>query len=88
MGKGVTHVKEGDWPACLAFINAGGRRTHCSVDGDAARKPVEHRLSVNGGFADYVLADPNYVGHLAGQCRLQRIAPVGQRGRVTVYAKA
>lgn len=40
--------------------------------------------SVNGGFADYVLADPNYVGHLPDNVGFNEIAPVLCAG-VTVY---
>jgi propanol-preferring alcohol dehydrogenase len=40
--------------------------------------------SVNGGFADYVVADPNYVGHLPANVDFIEIAPVLCAG-VTVY---
>lgn len=40
--------------------------------------------SVNGGFADYVVADPNFVGHLPKEIGFNEIAPVLCAG-VTVY---
>ena len=40
--------------------------------------------SVNGGFADYVLADPDYVGHLPDGLEFAPAAPVLCAG-VTVY---
>ena len=40
--------------------------------------------SVNGGFAEYVVADPNYVGHLPANVDFVEIAPVLCAG-VTVY---
>jgi propanol-preferring alcohol dehydrogenase len=40
--------------------------------------------SVNGGFAEYVLADPDYVGHLPDNVDLIDIAPILCAG-VTVY---
>ena len=40
--------------------------------------------SVNGGFAEYVLADPDYVGHLPANVGFAEIAPVLCAG-VTVY---
>jgi propanol-preferring alcohol dehydrogenase len=40
--------------------------------------------SVNGGFAEYVLADPNYVGHLPNTLDWETAAPILCAG-VTVY---
>ena len=40
--------------------------------------------SVNGGFAQYVLADPNYVGHLPDGLEFEMAAPILCAG-VTVY---
>ena len=40
--------------------------------------------SVNGGFAEYVLADPNYVGHLPDSLDWDTAAPILCAG-VTVY---
>ena len=40
--------------------------------------------SVNGGYAEFVLADPNYVGHLPKSANFVEIAPILCAG-VTVY---
>ena len=40
--------------------------------------------SVNGSYAEYVLADPDYVGHLPAQVAFDEIAPILCAG-VTVY---
>ena len=40
--------------------------------------------SVNGGFADYVVADPNFVGHLPANVDFAEMAPILCAG-VTVY---
>jgi D-arabinose 1-dehydrogenase-like Zn-dependent alcohol dehydrogenase len=40
--------------------------------------------SVNGGFAEYAIADPNYVGHLPDNVSFTDIAPILCAG-VTVY---
>jgi propanol-preferring alcohol dehydrogenase len=40
--------------------------------------------TVNGGYAEYVLADPGYVGHLPGNVGFSEIAPILCAG-VTVY---
>ena len=40
--------------------------------------------TVNGGFADYVLADPAYVGHLPPALSFESLAPILCAG-VTTY---
>ena len=52
--------------------------------GDALQSQKNTGYSVNGGFADYVVADPNYVGRLPGNIDFAEIAPVLCAG-VTVY---
>jgi D-arabinose 1-dehydrogenase-like Zn-dependent alcohol dehydrogenase len=41
---------------------------------------------VNGGYAEYVLADPDYVGHLPQQVAFDQIAPILCAG-VTVFKR-
>ena len=48
------------------------------------RDAAQHRLLVNGGFAEYALADANYVGLLPKDVGFVEIAPVLCAG-VTVY---
>ena len=48
------------------------------------RDATETGYSVNGSFAEYVVADPNYVGHLPGNVGFIDTAPILCAG-VTVY---
>ena len=59
--------------------------THC-LGGWETLCEEQHNTgySVNGSFAEYVLADPNYVGHLPGNVSFVDIAPILCAG-VTVY---
>lgn len=85
VGAGVASVKEGDrvgvpwlYSACGHCENCvGGWETLCASQRNTG-------YSVNGGFADYVLADPNYVGHLPAGLDFGAAAPVMCAG-VTVY---
>ena len=52
--------------------------------GDPVRRAEEHRYSVAGGFAEYVLADPDFVGHLPDGLEFAPAAPILCAG-VTVY---
>ncbi len=85
VGRGVTSVKEGDrvgipWlhSACSHCHHCvGGWETLCTDQSNTG-------YSVNGGFAEYVLADPDYVGHLPDKVDFGAAAPVLCAG-VTVY---
>lgn len=86
VGRGVTSVKEGDrvgvpWlhhacGHCNACVT--GWETLCRVD------PQYTGYTVNGGFAEYVEADPTYVGHLPDKLDFAPAAPILCAG-VTVY---
>lgn len=85
VGQGVRHVKEGDrvgvpwlYTACRHCRHClGGWETLCTSQKNTG-------YSVNGGFAEYVIADPEYVGHLPANVPFPEIAPVLCAG-VTVY---
>ncbi|WP_297321995.1 alcohol dehydrogenase AdhP [uncultured Bartonella sp.] len=85
VGRGVKHVKEGDRVGVPWLYTACGCCSHCLAGWETL---CEHQLntgySVNGGFADYVVADPNYVGHLPKNISFNEIAPILCAG-VTVY---
>lgn len=85
VGPGVTIVKEGDRVGVPWLHTACGHCRHC-VGGWETLCPEQANTgySVNGGFAEYVLADPNYVGHIPKDLDLQPAAPVLCAG-VTVY---
>ena len=85
VGAGVKHVKEGDRVGVPWLYDACGHCTHC-LGGWETLCEEQHNTgySVNGSFAEYVLADPNYVGHLPGNVSFVDIAPILCAG-VTVY---
>ncbi|CAH1665567.1 alcohol dehydrogenase AdhP [Chelatococcus asaccharovorans] len=85
VGAGVTHVKEGDRVGVPWLYTACGHCRHCLGGWETLCVEQQNTgYSVNGGFADYVIADPNYVGHLPANLGFVEIAPVLCAG-VTVY---
>ncbi len=85
VGKGVTTVKEGDRVGVPWLHTACGHCRHC-VGGWETLCPEQANTgySVDGGFAEYVLADPEYVGHLPDGTDFAPMAPILCAG-VTVY---
>ena len=84
-GTGVSHVKEGDRVGVPWLYTACGHCRYCL----GGREPLCEQqqntgYSVNGGFAEYVVADPNYVGRLPDNVSFVDIAPILCAG-VTVY---
>lgn len=85
VGRGVKHVKEGDRVGVPWLYTACGHCAHCLGGWETLCEEQQNTgYSVNGGFADYVIADPNYVGHLPSNIDFVEIAPVLCAG-VTVY---
>ncbi|WP_436286664.1 alcohol dehydrogenase AdhP [Solimonas marina] len=85
VGAGVTHVKEGDRVGVPWLYSACGHCEHCLGGWETlCESQLNTGYSVNGGFAEYVIADPNYVGHLPRGADFVEIAPVLCAG-VTVY---
>ncbi len=85
VGAGVKHVKEGDRVGVPWLYTACGHCTHCLGGWETLCEEQQNTgYSVNGGFADYVIADPNFVGHLPANADFLEIAPVLCAG-VTVY---
>ena len=85
VGAGVRHVKEGDRVGVPWLYTACGYCRHCLGGWETLCESQQNTgYSVNGGFADYVVADPNYVGHLPKNVDFLEIAPVLCAG-VTVY---
>ncbi|CAH1651356.1 MULTISPECIES: alcohol dehydrogenase AdhP [unclassified Chelatococcus] len=85
VGAGVTHVKEGDRVGVPWLYTACGHCRHCLGGWETLCVEQQNTgYSVNGGFADYVIADPNYVGHLPANIGFVEIAPILCAG-VTVY---
>lgn len=85
IGRNVKHVKEGDRVGVPWLHSACGYCTHCLGGWETlCEAQTNTGYSVNGGFADYTLADPAYVGHLPARIGFVEIAPVLCAG-VTVY---
>lgn len=85
VGAGVTTVKEGDRVGVPWLYSACGHCVHCLGGWETlCETQLNTGYSVNGGFAEYVVADPNYVGHLPSTIGFAEIAPVLCAG-VTVY---
>ena len=84
-GAGVKQVKEGDRVGVPWLYSACGHCRHCLGGWETLCTEQQNTgYSVNGGFAEYVLADPDYVGHLPSNVDFAEVAPVLCAG-VTVY---
>jgi propanol-preferring alcohol dehydrogenase len=64
-------------PAAIADIAMPGGKRSCKQQQNTG-------YSANGSFAEYALADPDYVGHLPDSVSFIEIAPILCAG-VTVY---
>ena len=85
VGTNVAHVKEGDRVGVPWLYSACGHCEHCLGGWETLCETQRNTgYSVNGGFAEYALADANYVGHLPANIGFVEIAPVLCAG-VTVY---
>lgn len=85
VGTGVTHIKEGDRVGVPWLHTACGRCEHCITGWETLCDSQQMTgYTVNGGYAEYVLADPGYVGRLPDTLEFAPAAPVLCAG-VTVY---
>ncbi len=85
VGAGVTHVKEGDRVGVPWLHTACGHCEHCITGWETLCDSQQMTgYTVNGGYAEYVLADPGYVGKLPDTLEFAPAAPVLCAG-VTVY---
>ncbi|MBJ3776173.1 alcohol dehydrogenase AdhP [Acuticoccus mangrovi] len=85
VGADVTAVKEGDRIGVPWLHTACGHCEHCRTGWETLCYDQQMTgYTVNGGFAEYVLADPDYVGHLPDALEFGPAAPVLCAG-VTVY---
>lgn len=85
VGAGVTAVKEGDRVGVPWLHTACGHCKYCLSGWETLCDGQQNTgYSVNGGFAEYVLADPDYVGHLPAGIDFAMAAPILCAG-VTVY---
>ena len=85
VGRRRAAVKEGDRVGVPWLHTACGHCEHCLTGWETLCDEQQNTgYSVNGGFAEYVLADPDYVGHLPDNVSFVEIAPMLCAG-VTVY---
>lgn len=85
VGAGVTHIKEGDRVGIPWLHSACGHCEHCLGGWETLCHAQSNTgYSVNGGFAEYSLAEAEYVGHLPDSVGFVEIAPILCAG-LTVY---
>ncbi|HGV4155691.1 TPA: alcohol dehydrogenase AdhP [Escherichia coli] len=85
VGAGVKHIREGDRVGVPWLYSACGHCEHCLGGWETLCHSQQNAgYSVNGKFAEYCLADANYVGLLPDNVDFHHIAPVLCAG-VTVY---
>lgn len=84
-GKNVKTVKEGDAVGVPWLYSACGTCEHCITGWETLCESQQNAgYSVDGGYAEYVIADPQYVGHLPDDVNFLEMAPILCAG-VTVY---
>jgi propanol-preferring alcohol dehydrogenase len=85
LGAGVTIVKEGDRVGVPWLYSACGHCEYCLSAWETVCDEAQFGgYTQNGGFADYVLADPNYVAHIPKGLGPKEAAPLICAG-VTTY---
>jgi propanol-preferring alcohol dehydrogenase len=85
VGRGVKLLKEGDRVGVPWLHTACGHCEHCITGWETLCDSQQMTgYTVNGGYAEYTLADPGYVGRLPGALAFAPAAPVLCAG-VTVY---
>ena len=85
VGAGVTIVKEGDRIGVPWLYSACGRCEYClKAQETVCAKAQFGGYTKNGGFAEYILADPNYVAHIPDGLSSIEAAPLVCAG-ITTY---
>jgi propanol-preferring alcohol dehydrogenase len=85
VGAGVDHLREGDRIGVPWLYNACGHCEHCLGGWETLCESQNNTgYSVQGGYADYVIADAEYVGHLPDKLDFVAAAPILCAG-VTTY---
>ena len=85
VGPGVTHLKEGDRVGVPWLYTACGHCTYCWSGWETLCEAQQNTgYSVNGSFAEYVVADAKFVGRLPAKLDFIQVAPILCAG-VTVY---
>ena len=85
VGPNVTHLRVGDRVGIPWLYSACGHCEHCLDSWETLCLSQQNAgYSVNGSFAEYCLADANYVGRLPDNLAYAEVAPILCAG-VTVY---
>lgn len=85
IGEGIDHLKVGDTVGVPWLYSACGHCDHCYAGWETLCKQQQNSgYSVNGSFAEFCLADGEYVGVIPEGVNLIEIAPILCAG-VTVY---
>jgi propanol-preferring alcohol dehydrogenase len=85
LGHGVTDIKIGDRVGVPWLHTSCGHCEHCLTGWETlCAKQQMTGYTVNGGFAEYVLADPDYIGKIPDNLSFEKVAPILCAG-VTVY---
>ena len=81
VGAGVKGIREGDRVGVPWLHTACGHCEHCLTGWETLCNEQQMTgYTVNGGFADYVLADPAYVGHLPPALSFESLASRSTKG--------
>ena len=85
LGEGVDYIKEGDIVGVPWLYSACGHCEHCITGWETLCESQKNGgYSVDGSYAEYVVADARYVGHLPPGINFTEMAPILCAG-VTVY---
>jgi len=85
LGSGVTIVKEGDRVGVPWLYSACGHCEYCLSAWETVCAEAQFGgYTKNGGFAEYLLADPNYVAHIPAGLDPKQAAPLICAG-ITTY---
>ena len=85
LGAGVTAVKEGDRVGVPWLYSACGHCEHCLAAFETVCAEAQFGgYTKNGGYAEYIVADPNYVAHIPPGLSPTYAAPLVCAG-VTTY---
>lgn len=85
VGAGVASVRQGDRVGVPWLYSACGRCEYCLTAWETVCPEAQFGgYTRNGGFAEYVLADPNYVAHVPKELSAENAAPIVCAG-VTTY---
>lgn len=85
VGRGVTHIKEGDRVGVPWLFSACGHCEDCLAGWETVCAEAQFGgYTRNGGFAEYVLADPGYVARIPPGLAATAAAPIICAG-ITTY---